>query len=314
MNDIPIFSQDWWLDIVSINGDWDVVLAEKGGEIVGSMPYYVTKNNLGFKAVVMPPLTQSMGPWLKYPEGQKYTTRLGYEKKIMTELINKLPSFDYFSQNFNYSVTNWLPFYWKGFNQTTKYTYLLEDLNDLEAVFKNFRENVKTDIRKAEKTVKVLSDDNIESTYAIIKKTFDRRKIRTPFSPELLTALDKKCAQHADRKIYVAEDEQGGKHAAIYLVCDARSVYYLLGGGDPDLRKSGATSLLLWEAIRFAASRGLKFDFEGSMEETIERFFRAFGATQKPYFKITKCKRPFLTGFYLQARSKLRSTLRKWKI
>ena len=64
-----------------------------------------------------------------------------------------------------------------------------------------------------------------------------------------------------------------------------------MGGADPELRNSGATSLLMWEAIQFAATVTKKFDFEGSMIESVERFVRAFGARQIPYFQITRMSR-----------------------
>ena len=60
-----------------------------------------------------------------------------------------------------------------------------------------------------------------------------------------------------------------------------------MGGGNPTLRNSGATSLCMWEAIKLASTVTKVFDFEGSMIEPIERFFRGFGAMQKPYFAIT---------------------------
>jgi hypothetical protein len=44
----------------------------------------------------------------------------------------------------------------------------------------------------------------------------------------------------------------------------------------------------MWEAIKFARSVTRQFNFEGSMIEPVERFFRAFGAVQTPYFQITK--------------------------
>src|SRR5262245_26720571 len=47
-------------------------------------------------------------------------------------------------------------------------------------------------------------------------------------------------------------------------------------------------SLLIWEAIQFSAKVTKRFDFEGSMVESIERFFRAFGARQVPYFSVKK--------------------------
>ena len=47
-------------------------------------------------------------------------------------------------------------------------------------------------------------------------------------------------------------------------------------------------SLCLWEAILDASKYTKSFDFEGSMIEPIERFVRAFGATQRPYFQISR--------------------------
>lgn len=46
--DIPIFSKDWWLDAVCGVDNWDVVLVEKGGQIVGALPYFVKKKNMDF--------------------------------------------------------------------------------------------------------------------------------------------------------------------------------------------------------------------------------------------------------------------------
>jgi hypothetical protein len=64
-----------------------------------------------------------------------------------------------------------------------------------------------------------------------------------------------------------------------------------MSGIDPDLRNSGAMSLLVWEALRFAATVTERFDFEGSVIEPVERFFRAFGGAQKPYFRVTRFSR-----------------------
>jgi hypothetical protein len=77
-------------------------------------------------------------------------------------------------------------------------------------------------------------------------------------------------------------DDQGNAHAATLLVFDERSAHYLLGGADPRHRGSGAASLLVWDAIQFAAGHSKLFDFEGSMVEGIARFFRGFGPDLVP--------------------------------
>jgi hypothetical protein len=74
----------------------------------------------------------------------------------------------------------------------------------------------------------------------------------------------------------------------LYVVWDPNAAFHLLSGGDPELRTSGAGSLLMWEAIMRARAVTDVFDFEGSMLEPVERFFRAFGARQTPYIHVSR--------------------------
>jgi hypothetical protein len=60
-----------------------------------------------------------------------------------------------------------------------------------------------------------------------------------------------------------------------------------MAGSDPELRSSGALSLLIWEAIQLAAKEKLTFDFEGSSIRQIEQFFRGFGGRRVSYFRIS---------------------------
>ena len=91
------------------------------------------------------------------------------------------------------------------------------------------------------------------------------------------------------------------------LVWNEHCAYYLMGGGDPELRSSGATSLAMWQAIQFAATVSRIFDFEGSMIEPIERFFRGFGAVQTPYLSLTHVR-----SKRVAVALGLRSTLGAW--
>jgi lipid II:glycine glycyltransferase (peptidoglycan interpeptide bridge formation enzyme) len=280
-----IFQQPWWLDALAPN-QWDEVTVEKNGEVIARLPYMV-KKKYGLTILSKPPLTQTTGPWLK-PSQAKYTNQLSEQKELMQELIEKLPPYDYFLSTFHYSVTNWLPFFWKGFSQRTAYTYVLEDLGDLDVVWKGFRENIRREIRKAEKKVKVRNDLGVDRFIQINEMTYQRQGQSFPYPVQVIRDLDAACVRQNARQIFFAEDADGQIHAAIYVVWDKNSAYYLMGGGDPELRSSGATSLLMWEAIKFAATVTNKFDFEGSMIEPVERFFRAFGAVQKPYFVVER--------------------------
>lgn len=281
-----VFFQPWWLQGVSPD-HWDVAVVERGGEVAAVLPY-VYKVRLGrYRLIELPYLTFYLGPWLRENHA-KYVNKLSEEKDLMTELIEKIPQFASFKQWFHPSVTNWLPFYWKGFKQTTRYTYLIEDTRNLNEIWSGTRENIKTDVRKAQKQLEVIEDPNVEQFLEQQKTTFARQGKPLPYPEEVFRRLDSACASRGARKILIAQDSQKNIHASVYLVWDSTTVYSLLRGSDPVLRNSGATSLLIWKAIEFASSETKRFDFAGSWIESIERFVRAFGAKQTPFFEVSK--------------------------
>lgn len=298
---IPLFSQAWWLNATAGENNWDVALVSKGDAIFASMPYILHKR-LGFTFLTQPALTQSLGPWLRNTGG-KTAQQLSQQKDWMQDLIKQLPAFDHFSQNWAWTNTNWLPFYWNGFQQSSRYSYILHNLTDTKALWDGLLANIRTDIKKASNRYHIKVHDNftIDDFLKLNKKTFQRQGMEIPYTEEFVRKLDSACAERNARKILIAEDEQGRRHAGAYIVWDNNSAYYLMGGGDPELRNSGATSLCMWEAIQFAATVTQRFDFEGSMMEPVEKFFRAFGAAQTPYFSITKTPSRLLkTAFFLR--------------
>ena len=288
---IPLFSRDWWMDTVCGEDNWDVILVERGEQIIAAMPYYI-KKKYRFKYITQPKLTKTNGIWIKYPSNQmqKYNQKISYENKIMFDIINQLESLDldYYQQSFHNTFTNWLPFYWKGFKQTTDYVYIIEDLSNLDKIYEQFSNDRRRQIKKAKKIVEVKDDCDIEKLYEINSMTYERQGIKTPTSLKFLKRLDEACFKNNCRKILYAIDENGKIHAVTYFVWDENSAYGLLSGGDPKLRNSQAGTLLIWEAIIFASTVTKQFDFQGSMIEPIENFLREFGGIQKPYFSIRK--------------------------
>ena len=300
-NSIPIFSQVWWLDATVIDAKWNVAIVENKGVILATMPY-VIKKSYGFTILSMPSLTQNLGPWLKTSE-VKYNKILSQQKKLMNALIVQLPKYDYFVQNWHYFQTNWLPFYWHGFEASTFYTYVIEDLSDIDFIWASLKENIRYDIRKAQNKIgiSVRSDLSVDDFISLNRLTFCRQKKLMPYPISFIKTLIEKARQRNQCKWFIGQDKSKKNHAGVLIVWDDQSAYYLMGGGDPELRNSGATSLCMWEAIKFASTVTKKFDFEGSMIEPIETFFRGFGAIQKPYLRLThKPSKIFNTLFFLK--------------
>ncbi|MCB0031473.1 MAG: GNAT family N-acetyltransferase [Anaerolineales bacterium] len=261
---------------------------ERDGELIARLPY-VKRQRYGFRLLTMPPLTQTLGPWLAPYQG-KAANKLSYEQKLIEALLDQLPETDYFLQAFHHSITNWLPLYWRGYTQTTRYTYVLPDLTDLDRCWSEMRENARRNIRKAMKQVEVHDELPLVDFLRLNTLTFQRQGKQLPYSPDVVEAIDTACAGQGRRRIFCAVDTQGRQHAAAYLIWDDQAAYYLLGGTDPELVNSGAMNLVIWEAIKYAAAVTRSFDFEGSMIAPIERFFRSFGAIQQPYFQIQQVK------------------------
>jgi hypothetical protein len=291
---VPLFSQPWWLDAVAGGDGWDVALVTNGEGIVASMPYCV-RRRYGLIVSAQPPLTQTLGPWLR-GTGAGTAKALSRQKRLMDELIVQLPDAAFFSQNWHYSQQNWLPFYWKGFRQTTRYTYVLPDLTSLDRVWGGLDQSARTDIRKAGERfgVRLREAPQLLDLLALSRKTFERQGRRYPYREDIVQRLYATCLSRGAGQILIAEDAAGRAHAGAFIVWDQNSAYYLIGGGDPELRSSGATSYCLWEAIRSAARVTARFDFEGSMIEPIEKFFRSFGAEQVPYFNVSRTSSKFL--------------------
>lgn len=285
---IPLFSKGWWMDAVCPN-DWDVILIEENGEIRASLPYYLQQYS-DVKEIRKATLSQTNGIWMCYPQDQKYEKKLTYEKKVMNSVIDKIEQLDIkkYQQYFHYSVTNWLPFFWRGYSQTTRYTYVIHNTSNLDEVYQNFNTNIRKNIRKAERSLQVYEGLGIDEFYHLNKLTFERQDLEIPYSFEMVSRIDETCDQRNARKIYYCTDKQRQIHAAAYFVWDDETVYYLMSGSNPDYRNNQSLTLLIYEGIKLASRLNRKFDFEGSMKQNIEQFFRQFGARQMPYHNIYK--------------------------
>ena len=284
---IPLFSQAWWLDAVCDEGYWDVALVEKDNKIIASMPYYIKKKNI-FTAITLPKLTQTMGPYIKYPKGQKYTASLSWDKKIMNELIEQLPKVDMFTQSFNYSIKNTLPFYWNGYNISIGYTYTLDNLMDMEKLFSNFSRSTRKEIKNAKKNgIEVVDSDDIETFYEINKITYKKQGVKIPYSLDFLKNLYRQGKEQDAVVMKFALKDDIVYSVGLYFY-DNQSLYAIMGSSNRDIKLYGSEYLLDWEMIEFASKKNLIFDFEGSMIERIESRMRSFGTIQKRYSIVTK--------------------------
>ncbi len=281
-----VFCRSWWLRAVCPDS-FDILVLRESGRIVAGMPLPYRRRR-GARAIIMPPLTQTLGVLLAPQERADYQRALSQEMAWMGALVEGIPPCASLVTRLHPSLGNWLPFYWAGYQQTTRYTYILDGLGDLERVSSELAHSKRKNIKRAQGLVAVQQDLDPGAFYDNHALTLRKQGDRINYPRELFLRLHEACYAHAAGKTWYAVDEAGHLHAAIFVAYDAHTAYYLLSSIDPDHRNSGAATLLVWEAIQHVAPLTQRFDFEGSMVQGVEQSFRRFGARQAPFFQIER--------------------------
>jgi hypothetical protein len=281
---IPLYSQDWWLDITCGIRRWDVLLDEApSGRIRAAMPLYRPVRGI----VTMPPFTQTMGTWFA-------TADFAERQAIAERFAVALKDTAYFEQRFSPDVTDWLPFYWHGFRQTTRYTYVIDPIPSPADLPAGISKAKRRHIRQAQEQGLILRDDIPVSDFLLLyRHIFERQKL-PPYHPQILERLINAAGERRQALFRGAYDADGHLHAALFILLHGDTAYCLAGGCEPVYRHTHANCLLLFDILQSLAGRCRRFDFEGSMMRGVEGFNREFGAIQTPYFSITKGRLTFL--------------------
>ena len=226
------------------------------------------------------------------PQTDKVNTQLSFEKKVLTELSNQLPKVSRLVVQGRPEWSNWQPLSWLGFEQTTRYTFQI-DLTKSEEVLNNgLSDKTRNQIKKAKESLTIEETTKSSVITELVKATYERQNKRSPYSNQQFESLHKTLSEKGCFKAYVASYENE-KAAIVYTIFD-ESTTYLLITGQSDKKISGSVSYLIWHSLLEAKKRGCStFDFEGSMIEGVESFFRSFGGNQIPYHRVTKASNKF---------------------
>lgn len=274
-----LFEQPWWLDIVA-EGAWDeVVSKDKSGNVIARLAF--VKNG---KKIYMPQLTPTLGVWISDECKNDY----GLQKRVYQDLFGQLDDYKDILISLPPENKYVLPFRWLGFSIEPGFTYRIYDLNDCESIYNRFNKTAKKNIKAAKNKVRISQELHVDVLWEMLDKTFVAQNRKNPMSKERVYRIVEACEKSDTGRYYEAVDNDGHVHSCAYFVYDEKVCYYLLGASDSEYRSSGAQSLIIWEGIQFAAQHSKIFDFEGSMVEGIENFFRQFGGICEPYYTVRK--------------------------
>jgi|GEM_PF-448245 len=270
--------------------NWQAVVLSAGNEIQAAFPFSV-KNKMGYSYFYQPIFTQSWGVFFK-PMDCKVSKEYDVKKKLLKQILELIrPCFS----EADFNCTPWfdypLPFYWEGYVIRNRYTYQIDTSKPTPEIWSGTAEGIRRDVKKAKNAeIKVTRVNEAGVIIDLFQErkgdelrnldTHDFLRLR-----EIFMALQLRARAHGLQ----ATDTQGQVIAGVIIYEFKNLTTYFFGTSTLEAKTSGATSLLLWTAIETAAKGGFTaFDFEGSMIESIERYFRGFGATPVPYLNLTK--------------------------
>ena len=282
-----VFEQPWWLDTVA-PGKWGEVVVKKDGCVIARLPYVFDG-----RKIKNPKMTQTLGIWMddSLKEYQRGNSHLNHQKSVIFELIERLPKYKSIKITLDSSVAYVLPFRWKGFRIEPSFSYRLENLQSiLDFDEKIANKTVQRHIKAAEKVVVVVdnSADGINKMIELSSMTFARQGRKIPHSIEFYERVMRSSIEHGCGQIMLAIDHKGIVHSGAFFLFDEKVCYYLIGGQNVDYKSDGSQNLILKKGIEFAKEKSQSFDFEGSMVEGIENFFRQYGGRQIVNYTIIK--------------------------
>jgi transposase-like protein len=286
---IPLFMQAWWMDAVCGKHAWDVLMYERDGIIMAAWPLLIRKKFF-YRYIIQPQLTQFNGVWIDYSQLKNEQEKHDFESEIMNYFRGKIEEMKvhYVDQNFHYSVTNLEGFVLHGFTKVPRVTYTIDNISNPQQVFERFSYAKKKHIKKAEGLLQVDYNMSAEEFYAFQVACLKQKKQTILFSKQLFFSIYEAALQRNQALIISVKDKLGNVHAASFYVWDAHSSYYLISAIDKNYRSSGASTLMVWETIKYLSAKTKVFDFEGSMIEAVANSFKQFGTMPKTYYKLYK--------------------------
>ena len=277
---IPLFLQAVWIDAAA-PGVWRVWTFEDGG--CRAFFVYVPGSKWCMRYVAPPLLTPCQGFWM-------LSGHAAFAERCQRDLLGRLRGMRLSLFEMNAAPGVALPlFEGAGYKRIPRVTYRIDDLQDLESVWKGVASSKRRQARKGDRAgLRLTVGMEVAEFYRMLRDDHGRVWYPLPFLERLCAAVIPSRGE-----ILAATDPEGRHSAAALFVWDSRTVYYLAYANPPAFRGTGASSWLVWQAMRRYSAAGKEiFDFEGSMLRKVAASYRKFGATAVSFDQWSKTGLP----------------------
>ena len=286
-----LYGYSWFLDIVA--DDWNA-LVENDYERVFPL---VFRKKFGFSYIYQPFFTQQLGLY----------SRTQLSSDIIAEFIQAIPSI-FRQAEINLNTHNNCDE--KVFRLIPQVNHELDLINTYDKIRGGYSENLTRNLKKAEK-LKLTIHKNMQPDEVIAIFRSNRGKE--------ISHLHELDYQRLKRLVYTClyknmADVRGVYDAGNQLLAGGffikanRKAVFLFSGLTPEGRDAGAMPFLIDSFINEHAGQHLTFDFDGSNDPNLARFYKSFGSRELKYQRLVLDRLPKLLRPAIKIYKLLRSS------
>lgn len=174
-------------------------------------------------------------------------------------------------------------------------TYHLELIQEYESIYKNYSDNIKRNLKKAEKNnLQLVKNLKPEMLVELFQKNqgVQLKKINKTHYYSLMRIMY--LLMHKGMgEIIGVYDGNNNLCAGGFFTRNHHKIINLFPATNDKARDIGAMFLLLDNLIKDNSAKNLILDFEGSMIESIARVYKGFGGKEINYWMIKKNELPW---------------------
>ncbi|PKP02646.1 MAG: hypothetical protein CVU11_11060 [Bacteroidetes bacterium HGW-Bacteroidetes-6] len=267
-----IYPMSWYLDVVSPG--WSALVEDNYSRV---MPLTHRKKT-GINYLFQPPFSQQLGIF-----------GLQCNSDNTQEFLKAIPKQFRFAE---IMLNENNPIEMAGTQKLTNITLNIE--RNIEEIRSGYNDNTRRNIKKAnQNNLTCYQGFDIEKIVSLFKNNKGNEVKQSDVWYANLLTLAYQLRHKSFGTTWSAIDAHNEIVAGIFTVEFANRVILLFSGSGPEARDSGAMHFLVDNILTDASMRNKLFDFEGSNNENLARFYMGFGGEKKEYAFVRMNRLPF---------------------
>jgi Acetyltransferase (GNAT) domain len=298
-----VFHCSWWLDIAC--RQFNILgVRDRRGSLCAGVPL-ARKKRAGLTLFHAPQLTPFQGPIFDTSNINDRCERLHLMRSAGELMARGMPRFDSFRCMVGARGPDLQGFLWAGFRAELAYTFRAPAGQPIQSVEAQITRTHMQKLAKAKRLgLRVTRNDDVES-FAKLCKIGAVHGERLLYPPELPMRLWSVAFERGKSDFYIARTAANEPIAGLLTVHDARTTYQIVSAFDPAKREIPGSYLLLWTALTEALAADRDFDFEGSALRGVEQYYRKWGVSAFPVWRLEKAGS--IPGGLLQSAARYRA-------